>query len=1171
MVADGMPFSTVQRVATNLITPPIDLSNTTNPRLEFYYHMFGNQITKLDVRVREYGSTTWTLIENINANSTAFTQQSDPWLRHVDSLSNWAGDTIEIMFSAVRSVNNAWNSNSRIAIDDIRVEEAPTCDFPANLFASAIRFDRVTLNWSSFNASPIAYEVQYAPGTSGPSNGTIVSLSAPGSALTGLSANTTYSARVREVCAAGDTSAWTSHVVFKTHCSPAIAPFTENFDGSNWAPASNWNQQGTYPSCWIDGGNASQFWTAGPPAFSWAQTGPSADHTTGSDQYMFMLVNSSVSQTGNPRMHTRWIDLDTLSAPEVRLWYHAFGQNMGTLKLYAQRYDGTTGLLWTQNGGTHSSSTAPWTEKIMSLNSFKNDTIRLVFEYSFGTGFPSFFNQFAIDDLFIGNEPSCPQPSSLLISAIGTYVAQLGWTSGGASNYQIRYREKGNSIWSWTTAAQASVAIGGLSSATTYEWQVRDSCGSGDVSFWAYGPDFTTNCGIYTAPYTESFSDGSKWVGPGWPDQDGSIDQCWNRMDTTDYFWTGATSGFNHYFGTGPSGDHTSGSGGYVFARSGTPFTSSANTVLRTPIIDMDTLQTPILEFWYHMFGSEVEKLEVFIWSKKTNTVSKIYTLNGQQQTANTANWKKAQLNLTNYEGDTIQVRFKAFRSGSGFTSFRAAIAIDDVQIMESPVCPTPVVSSSNITYNSADISWTGWSNNTAYEYGVQGYAPGTGTRVGTSLNTASLTGLLANTTYAVRVKDTCSSNLTSIWGVHTFTTLPCPPIIATGQVTLNGTTVDAHSLTAVADSVFWDWDDGTFTSDSSASHTFTTFGAFDIMQIVFNECGSSDTLIHPVSFCAPLSASFAFNSTFLTVDFDGSASSGTAIVLSWDYGDGQNGTGVNPTHTYATNGTYTVVLTVQDSCGSLETYTAQIQVCDNVNLGFSTTAIGNDFTFTATPATLTNYTWDFGDGNSGSGLNTSNTYVGNGTFTVTLTAEDDCGNIHTFIDDVATCDPVTGDFSFTIVSTSANGMVVQFMANSPNATSYRWYWGDGTNNVSSTPNIQHLYPVVSLNYTVTCLMINQCADTLRVVHRLTEVGVDETELAPSIYPNPSTGLVNLEFAHDFNGTVSCYDLQGRLLRTVNAKTGNSVVLDLSSLPKGMYELRWIESSYQGRTTVILR
>ena len=52
-VAEGWSTSGSFRTVTHLITPPIDLSNDTLPRLQFYYHMYGADIDLLDVRVRK--------------------------------------------------------------------------------------------------------------------------------------------------------------------------------------------------------------------------------------------------------------------------------------------------------------------------------------------------------------------------------------------------------------------------------------------------------------------------------------------------------------------------------------------------------------------------------------------------------------------------------------------------------------------------------------------------------------------------------------------------------------------------------------------------------------------------------------------------------------------------------------------------------------------------------------------------------------------------------------------------------------------------------------------------------------------------------------------------------------------------------------------------------------
>jgi len=65
---------------------------------------------------------------------------------------------------------------------------------------------------------------------------------------------------------------------------------------------------------------------------------------------------------------------------------------------------------------------------------------------------------------------------------------------------------------------------------------------------------------------------------------------------------------------------------------------------------------------------------------------------------------------------------------------------------------------------------------------------------------------------------------------------------------------------------------------------------------------------------------------------FDGSGSNdpdGAIFSYEWDFGDGYNGTGVNPTHTYAQNDTYTVTLTVTDNLAATDTNTTTATIND--------------------------------------------------------------------------------------------------------------------------------------------------------------------------------------------------------------------------------------------------
>lgn len=77
--------------------------------------------------------------------------------------------------------------------------------------------------------------------------------------------------------------------------------------------------------------------------------------------------------------------------------------------------------------------------------------------------------------------------------------------------------------------------------------------------------------------------------------------------------------------------------------------------------------------------------------------------------------------------------------------------------------------------------------------------------------------------------------------------------------------------------------------------------------------------------------AGFSYSANQLNVDFTDSSSDsdGTITSRSWNFGDGNSSSATNPSHIYASSGTYSVSLTVTDNDGKSDTATQNVTVSD--------------------------------------------------------------------------------------------------------------------------------------------------------------------------------------------------------------------------------------------------
>ncbi len=142
---------------------------------------------------------------------------------------------------------------------------------------------------------------------------------------------------------------------------------------------------------------------------------------------------------------------------------------------------------------------------------------------------------------------------------------------------------------------------------------------------------------------------------------------------------------------------------------------------------------------------------------------------------------------------------------------------------------------------------------------------------------------------------------------------------------------------------------------------------------------------------------------TAITLSGAGSTDAdGTITNYAWAFGDNTTGSGVSPSKTYATAGTYTASLTVTDDKGAAATSTATVTIAAaggggggggtpapvaRANGPYAATAGVAVTLSSAGSMNATSYSWALGNGQTATGASPSVTYTSAGTYTITLTA----------------------------------------------------------------------------------------------------------------------------------------------------------------------------------------
>ena len=528
-----------------LISPTITL--TGNQRLKFHYRVqSATEPNDFELLLSTTGNTPASFTNTLIANTS---YSNVTYVERVVDLSAYNGN-VNIAWHVPNGGLDGW----RLYIDNVIVEDIPSCVEPNTIIASNVTSSTVDLSWTD-GSGGLQFDYEYAiqaPGTGIPVGAGAqigdVSVVGEGFDINGnpLAANTTYEVYVRSDCGGGDFSPWIGPITFTTLCSTFVAPYTEGFENG-----------GNIPSCWNRSGSENWLFS-NTPGFNHIGNNGVITGSTTSGGY-FAWVDDSSPNTTNATLTSPLIDVTALSVP--RLTFFELSNNEGANPNSTLNVEVWDGAAWNAMA-TYNTNTNGWEKRVIDLSSLTitgNIQVRFIIVES-----SSFYDDIAIDDVTIEETPSCLEPTLFNVNTIGTDSVIVSWTAGATETqweYVIQAQGTGVPAGAGINATTNPLTISGLTPNTPYEIYIRAICSVTEQSIWV-GPFYVkTNievvCGTpVNTTYCYTDNDTTSWT---FTSSDGSplrvtfnagqVENSWDELIVLDS--NGVTQLYNGYGASG--------------------------------------------------------------------------------------------------------------------------------------------------------------------------------------------------------------------------------------------------------------------------------------------------------------------------------------------------------------------------------------------------------------------------------------------------------------------------------------------------------------------------------------------------------------------------------------------------------------------------------------------
>jgi hypothetical protein len=415
----------------------------------------------------------------------------------------YAGNHVQHYFPR----DNALNSNANyyitimvkgsgyyLSLDNLSVDYAPTCYEPTALAASAIGMNTATLGWTS---TATRFELNYRQQGSASTPWTSVAATSTTANLTGLSASTTYEARVRAICSATDTSDWSQVYTFTTTCAAQAVPYSQDFESYT---GTAYNVAGVLPRCWdaYSDGTSNLYFPhvvdGSGSSYNYCHGTRSLVMTSGAATYGSVKVVALPEFTTpvNQLKMDFWMSTESSSYGTLYVGY-VTGSNFNTSFVAVKTIPASS----TTYHGSNSGNQANGLYDTVVFTNVPATATRIAFKWEYNSSYYTC----CVDDIHVTLAPLPCNAPTITSTTTTTTSATVNWTGDGSS-YEFAYKDASASSWSNAVAVNAQTyTVTGLTPGTNYAARVRQVCGT-TTSAWTTTTFTTDTLSYYTITVT---------------------------------------------------------------------------------------------------------------------------------------------------------------------------------------------------------------------------------------------------------------------------------------------------------------------------------------------------------------------------------------------------------------------------------------------------------------------------------------------------------------------------------------------------------------------------------------------------------------------------------------------------------------------------------------------